>query len=73
MAWGIDRSQEHRRAQAIATIFIGLEVAIGFGALFGAFMYDNTPSNYEITFYWIAGFTALALLFLFGEETVEIV
>jgi len=73
MAWGIDRSQEHRRAQAIATIFIGLEVAIGFGALFGAFMYDNTPSNYDITFYWIAGFTALALLFLFGKETAETV
>ena len=68
-AWTIDRSQEDKRGQAMATVYIGLEVAIGSGALIGAAVYDNNPDNFGITFYLMAFFTAFGLWFLRAEET----
>ena len=67
-AWTIDRSQENKRGQAIATIFIGLEVAIGTGALLSAALYDNNPANFAWVFYVMAGITALGLFFLKRER-----
>ena len=70
-AWTIDRSQDSKRGQAMATIYIGLEVAIGSGALLGAALYDNNASNFGKAFYVMAFITGLGLLFL-RKEKVEI-
>ncbi|MEM9885192.1 MAG: MFS transporter [Bacteroidota bacterium] len=63
-AMAIDRAADERRARAMATLYIGLEIAIGTGALFGAYSYDNHPENFMRTFLFVAGFTSLAFLFL---------
>lgn len=67
-AWAIDRSEDKRRGRALATVFIGLEIAIGFGALFGAFMYDNNPQNFAHTFFWVAAITTAGIFILQGKR-----
>lgn len=49
-AWAIDRSVDSQRGKALATVYIGLEIAIGSGALLGAFLYNNNPLNFASTF-----------------------
>lgn len=68
-AWTIDRSQADKRGQAMATLYIGLEVAIGSGALLGAALYDNNAGNFGKTFYIMAFITSLGFLFLRKEKT----
>ena len=68
-AWTIDRSQDDKRGQAMATIYIGLEVAIGSGALLGAALYDNNADNFGKTFYVMAFITSLGFLFLRKEKS----
>lgn len=67
-AWTIDRSQADKRGQAMATLYIGLEVAIGTGALLSAALYDNNPANFAQAFYVMAGITALGFFFLKEER-----
>lgn len=67
-AWTIDRSEAASRGKAMATIYIGLEVAIGSGALLGAAIYDNYHGNFSTTFNIIAFFPLIALFFLWKEK-----
>ncbi len=69
-AWTIDRSEVQNRGKAMATLYIGLEVAIGSGALLGAAIYDNNFANFSTTFNVIAIFPLIALLFLWKEKDV---
>jgi len=69
-AWTIDRSDADSRGKAMATIYIGLEVAIGSGALLGAAIYDNNFANFSTTFNVIAVFPLIALLFLWNQKDV---
>ena len=72
-AWTIDRSEIQNRGKAMATLYIGLEVAIGSGALLGAAIYDNNFANFSTTFNVIAIFPLIALLFLWKEKDVVLV
>ncbi|MFK7978754.1 MAG: MFS transporter [Saprospiraceae bacterium] len=72
-AWTIDRSEVQHRGKAMATLYIGLEVAIGSGALLGAAIYDNNFANFSTTFNIIAIFPLIALLFLWKEKDVVMV
>jgi MFS family permease len=63
-AWTIDRSGAANRGRAMATVYIGLEIGIGLGALVSAAIYDNTPANYDNAFYTTAFLTLLALVYL---------
>jgi len=67
-AWTVDRSNDSNRGKAVATLFIGLEVAIGLGALLGAAIYDNDPTNFKLTFQVIACLAILALFFISTEK-----
>jgi len=67
-AWTIDRSEIQHRGKAMATLYIGLEVAIGSGALLGAAIYDNNAANFSTTFNIIAIFPLIALLFLWKKK-----
>ncbi len=71
-AWTIDRSETESRGKAMATLYIGLEVAIGSGALLGAAIYDNNFANFSSAFNVIAIFPLIALLFLWKEKDVEL-
>lgn len=72
-AWTIDRSEIQNRGKAMATLYIGLEVAIGSGALLGAAIYNNNFANFSTTFNVIAIFPLIALLFLWKEKDEELV
>ena len=63
-AWTIDRSDDQRRGTAMATVYIGLELAIGMGALISASLYANNPANFGLVFYIIAMITLASLVFL---------
>jgi MFS family permease len=69
-AWTIDRSSDANRGRAMATVYIGLEVAIGLGALGGAAIYANHYGNFGTTFNWTAAITILGLFFLWKEKEV---
>ena len=69
-AWTIDRSPPSHRGRAMATLYIGLEIAIGFGALAGAAIYANNPANFGLTFFFTAAITFFALIALWREKDV---
>lgn len=63
-AWTVDRSNDDNRGKAMATLFIGLEVAIGTGAIMGAAVYNNDPSNFKSVFQIVSLITIFGLLFV---------
>jgi MFS family permease len=63
-AWVIDISPDERRGRAMATVYIALEVGIGSGALFSAWMYGNDAANFPMTFFTSAAITLLAGIYL---------
>lgn len=72
-AWAIDRSVDSQRGKALATVYIGLEIAIGSGALLGAFLYNNNPLNFASTFYTIAAISAIGFFILIGKKDGKLV
>jgi MFS family permease len=57
-AWIIDISPEDKRGRYMATVYIGLEIGIGMGALLSAWVYDNNPA-YFVRAYYLAAFCTL--------------
>ena len=72
-AWTIDRSEESRRGMALATVYLGLELFIGSGALLSAYLYANDPSNFDNVFYFIAILTLVSLIFLQLSDKDEVI
>lgn len=71
-AWTVDRSTDATRGKSMATLFIGLEIAIGTGALIGASVYNNDPSNFNNVFHVVAAITILAILFIKEKKTIQV-
>lgn len=63
-AWVIDISPEDRRGRYMATVFIALEVGIGFGALFSAWVYGNNPAFFGRAYYVAAALTLIPGIYL---------
>ena len=63
-AWVIDISPDERRGRSMATVYIALEIGIGFGALFSGWMYANNSDNFMITYLISAGLTLIAGVYL---------
>ncbi len=63
-AWVIDISPEERRGRYMATVYIALEVGIGVGALFSAWLFDNDPGNFPITYFISAALILIAGVYL---------
>ncbi|MBC9931719.1 MFS transporter [Chitinophaga qingshengii] len=63
-AWTIDLGQPEHRGRALASMYIAMEVGIGLGAYFSAFVYNNKSTNFPVTFYLFAGITLMATLYL---------
>lgn len=66
-AWTIDRCEDASRGRALSTIYIALEISIGFGAVFSAWLYNNNPSNFGLVFLVFAGFGLLGFLYLWNK------
>lgn len=69
-AWTVDRSGDDDRGKSLATLFIGLEVAIGLGAIMGAAIYNNNHENFNLSFIVIALITLLAFPFVQKEKRI---
>jgi MFS family permease len=63
-AWTIDLSDEKHRGKGIATMYIALEMGIGFGAFFSGLIYQNNISNMPIVFGVAAFLSFLAFIYL---------
>ena len=63
-AWTIDLSKPGQRGKAVATMYIFMEVGIGFGALLAGSMFISDVSTIPHIFYICAGITLVAMLYL---------
>jgi MFS family permease len=63
-AWTVDLGKPEHRGRALASMYIAMEAGIGLGAYFSAFIYNNQPGNFPVTFYVFAGITLMATLYL---------
>ena len=63
-AWTIDLSKPGHRGKAVATMYIFMEVGIGFGALLAGGMFIEDTSTIPHIFYICAGITLIGLLYL---------
>lgn len=63
-AWVIDISPEERRGRYMATVYIALEVGIGFGALLSAWLHDNDPANFPKAYFVSAALVLIAWVYL---------
>ncbi|ATL46576.1 MFS transporter [Chitinophaga caeni] len=49
-AWTIDLGNPQHKGRALASMYIALEVGIGFGAYLSAFIFHNDPKYFTLTF-----------------------
>jgi predicted MFS family arabinose efflux permease len=57
-------------------MYIAMEAGIGLGAYLSVFVYKNDPHLFPTTFYWTAGVTLLAsvyLLFIYPNRQPQVV
>ncbi len=50
MAWAVDRCQPEHRGRAVASVYIALELGIGGGAIFSAWIFNNRMENMVYAF-----------------------
>lgn len=63
-AWTADKSGEHNRGKAVATVYIALEAGIGMGAYLSGAIYDNQLSRISYPYWLSAGLSSVAALYL---------
>jgi len=63
-AWTIDLSDPRHRGRAMATMYIAMEIGIGLGALFSAFLFKNNPENLPNVFNSGAILAAIAFIYM---------
>lgn len=67
-AWTIDFSRPNERGKAMATMYIALEAAIGGGALFAGWYYNDIISNIPDIIYVSSAIIVVALLYLVWQN-----
>lgn len=65
-AWTIDLSHEKHRGRGLATMYISLEMGIGFGAIISGWVYGNNPANFPYAFGIGALLAVAAFIYLFS-------
>ncbi len=68
-AWTVDLCSSANRGKAIASMYIALEIGIGAGAIFSAWIYNNQASNFKYTFLLPAFFALVAFCLLIKWNT----
>jgi MFS family permease len=64
LAWATDLSDPQAKGRGVATLYIMMELGIGLGALAGAWLFNNNPANFLLTFAFPGALSALAFLYL---------
>jgi MFS family permease len=70
-AWTIDLSDPNHRGRAMATMYIALEIGIGFGALFAGYIYHDIINRIPQILYGNAIVVFLALLYIYYWEKTK--
>ncbi|MBI1185438.1 MFS transporter [bacterium] len=72
-AWAIDLSSEKHKGRGMGTVYIGLELAIGAGALVAGYVFGGNFNRINIPFLVAATLSLLAFIFLlvFGKKRVK--
>lgn len=70
-AWTVDLSNPEHKGRAIATMFIGLEAGIGFGALLSGIYYQNIISHIPNIMFICAMTTFIAIIYIFTRTKVS--
>lgn len=70
-AWTIDLSDPNHRGRAMATMYIALEIGIGFGALFAGYIYHDIIIRIPQILYGNAIVVSLALLYIYYWEKTK--
>lgn len=70
-AWTVDLSHPEHKGRAIATMFIGLEAGIGFGALLSGIYYQNIISHIPNIMFICAMTTFIAIIYIFARTKVS--
>ncbi|MCB1190994.1 MAG: MFS transporter [Leptospiraceae bacterium] len=63
-AWTIDLSHGNHRGKAMSSLYISLEIGIGLGALFSAWLYGNKPTMFVFVFGFGAVLAILSFIYL---------
>ncbi|MDO5510421.1 MAG: MFS transporter [Weeksellaceae bacterium] len=61
-AWVADKAHEKRRGRAFSTMYMGMELGIGAGALISAYLYNNSPDMFFPAFAVMAFLNVLAFV-----------
>ena len=64
MAWAVDRCQPQHRGRAVASVYIALEIGIGSGAIFSAWIFNNRMENMVYAFLSPAVLAFLSMILL---------
>ena len=64
MAWTVDRCQPEHRGRAVASVYIALELGIGSGAIFSAWIFNNKMENLFYAFLSPAILALVSMIFL---------
>ncbi|RDY62043.1 MFS transporter [Flagellimonas nanhaiensis] len=67
-AWTIDLSAPGKKGNAMATMYIALEVGIGLGALISGWYYQGAVPRIPNTFYCCAGFALLGAVYIITRQ-----
>lgn len=71
MAWAVDLCKAENRGRAVASVYIALEVGIGTGAIFSAWLYDNKPDNLVYAFLLVSVLAFISLVLLMAWRRKE--
>ena len=69
LAWATDLSDPNFKGRGVASLYIFMELGIGFGAFSAGLIYGNDPSHFPLSFGICAAFASLALLFLLLHQS----
>ncbi len=65
LAWATDLASAEHKGRGIASLYISMEMGIGFGALLSGLVYANSPSNFFICFGVASILALIAFVYLF--------
>ena len=68
-AWATDLSDPNRKGKGLSSLYIFMELGIGLGAIFSAWIYSNDPTRFFATFITAGVIIAIAFVFLLFLRT----
>ncbi len=71
MAWTVDLCKPENRGRAVASVYIALELGIGSGAIFSAWIYNNRLENLKYAFLLPAALALIATFLLIAWRRKE--